>query len=77
MTAAVPVLHPADQTAADRHARSIRRCQGRRSATAYRCDHGEAPGYCRTCLELRHAEQNSVTVRASYAFGDWPPGASR
>lgn len=61
-------LHPADQASAERIARAI----GRGGT----CDHGLPPGTCRTCLELRHAEQRSVVVRAAYATGDWPPARS-
>lgn len=68
-------LHPADQAAADRIGRSFQRLAGRPAPAPdiLRCDHGRLIGECRTCLQLRHAEERSVTVRAAYAFGEWPP----
>lgn len=68
-----PDLHPADQVRSDRIARAGIR--GYEAGGGFICDHGQRPNECRTCLELEHAERNSLEVRANYAFGDWPPCA--
>lgn len=67
-----PDLHPADQAGRDRHHRAM---NGPGGTMAPRCDHGRRIGECATCIQLTHAEQGSVAVRAAYAFGDWPPCA--
>lgn len=85
MTALLPSgeLHPADRVHAERAARIVRQiyaligADGRDSGESViipvnRCEHGMPPGECRACIELRHAELGSVTVRAAYAFGEWP-----
>ncbi len=66
-------FHPADQARVDRIARAGIR--GHRNGSGFICDHGRRPNECRTCLELEHAERNSIAVRAAYAFGDWEPCA--
>lgn len=72
-------FHPADSARIDRIARAYRRAGNPRKLSTRgefgpsTCDHGLAIGECRTCLELSHAEQNSITVRTAYAFSDWPP----
>lgn len=66
--------HPADQARVDRIARAERRMFLTDSPPM--CDHGRFIGYCRTCIELTHAELGSVAVRAFYAFGVWPPRRS-
>lgn len=59
-------LHPADEASAERIARAIGRDDSR-------CEHGRPPRSCLICIQLTHAEKTSVTVRAAYAAGDWPP----
>ena len=58
-------LHPADAARVERTARTI--------ANGGRCDHGRQRRECLICIELEHAERGSVTLRAAYAFGDFPP----
>lgn len=72
MTTATVTLHPADQVHADRITRALDRLHAQPGHQP-RCDHGRIPGECGNCLGLRHAEENSITVRAAYAFGDWQP----
>lgn len=77
MIDALRALHPANQVQADRHGRAFARANVLPAAALGTripiCDHSLRLGECRTCIELRHAELGSVTVRAAYAFGDWPP----
>lgn len=71
-------LHPADAAHAARLAHA-----GREYGVHYfsdvlltispPCEHGRPVAECLICIQLRHAEVSSVTIRAAHAFGDWPP----
>jgi hypothetical protein len=69
-----PELHPADQVHAERLARVLAQLprNGGREDAAPLCDHGRGIGDCRTCIELRHAEVTSVTLRSWFAWGMVP-----